>query len=164
MADKNEDKNAQYWDEKLASKLPDLKSVVRMFGAVNKNAVFPDEETFLVDLLRMISQRIGSRADWLAGAISQPNSYEQMLAYKYLKESEKLTETRKLAEKMIALALRIDISVMDSKSKKDDLIELYKNITDDIFSMETEYINVTKFVLENLEKDKDTKEKDVYIG
>ena len=164
MADKNEDKNAGYWYDKLASKLPDLKLVVSRFGGIDKTTFFPDEETFLVTILRMISQRISSRADWLASVVSQPVSYEQMLVYKYLKEKERLTEVRKLVERMIALSLRIDIIVMDSHSKKEDLIALYKKIINDVFSVEAEYVDITKFVLENLEKKSETKEKDVYIG
>ena len=123
MADKNEDKNAGYWHDKLASKLPDLKLIVSRFGGIDKTMFFPDEETFLVTILRMISQRIASRADWLAGVVSQPAGYEQMLAYKYLKEKERLTEVRKLVERMIALSLRIDIIVMDSHSKDGPLLK-----------------------------------------
>ncbi len=164
MADKKDDQNLEYWREKMAGKLPDLKYLLRAVGGFDKNISYPDEETFLITVLRLIAQRLGTNAEWLSSAISQPNGYEQMLAYRYLKDAERLTETRKLAERMIALAFQIDTCILNLHAEKDELVTLYNKIIKDVFSLESEYIGITKFILDNLEKNSETKEKDVYIG
>lgn len=165
MADKTEEKNIEYWHSKLSSKLPELKYIVRAFGGWDKKIIYQDEETFLAYLLKLISQTLSSRGGWLSAVVLQPSDYEQMMAYKCLKENDKLNDTKKLAEKMISLSLKLDLKRIDSHSTKDELIAAYKDAVKDFFSFESEYKGLLKTVFEDMTKSTEKqKEKDVYIG
>lgn len=163
MADNNE-KNIMYWYSKLSSKLGQLKKLARILGGVDKNVIYPDEEIFLISLLKLISQKMASKGAWLSGTISQPGDYEQMLAYKCLKDSEKIGLARKLAEKMISLSLEIDVKTIDSHSTAEELILLYNQKINDVFSLNDEFAELLKIVVKDLDKEMKTNDKDVYIG
>jgi hypothetical protein len=164
MEDKEKYNDFYYYVNKFSKKLKNLKEVIRTIGAQNKDFRFPDEESFLLEILRTLSNRLASESSWLSAVISQPNTYLQILAYNYLKKKDKLNEAKKLVEKILTLVLELDTTTLELKPQKNKLIEFYNKVVDRAFELNEEYITFAEMILDEIKNDKSKKEKDVYIG
>ncbi len=166
MAGKKTEKNFDYYYDKLSPKLSDRKHFERLVGTYeDKNHIFYDDETFLIHLLTKVSQKLFGELAWLSAISSQPTTYDQMIAYEYLKEKGRLNDARELAEKLLTMSFKIEMAFMLKKDYKvDELIAVYNESINALFGTEAELGSMIKDILDGMYNKKNRKGKDVYIG
>ena len=167
MADKTDlHKNFNYYYKKFSKELPDIKYFYWLTESPeHKDDVFYDEKTFFTFMLGKVTDRASSMAGYLTSISSQPSSYGAMLAYKCLKEKNKLETAMTLADKYIILAFSLsnNFRLRDSYDRA-AMISAYNEAIKTLLTLEKESSEIFDEVVDGLKNAKSSKNKDVYIG
>ncbi len=165
MADKKETRNAEFYFDKLSSKLPDRRLLYNFAIFTDSGQEFHDEEAFLLWNITNIARRVLSDIAWLSGLAIQPGSYYDRILHTRLKEKELLGRLQKVIDDLVNLSTELDLArTVAERYDGPALLAVIKKAVNAFAASDKETSAILKAISKETKEEAEREKKNQYIG